>query len=79
MNGNLSVPGFEMKFSESKDRDRIDPANDIKELGIYLIGHGEAAEEFKAGKVNCLGLLLRNGLLANSCRVNLRRNKARDM
>lgn len=79
MNGNLSVSGFEMKCSESKDCDRIDPVNDIKELGIYLIGHGEAAEEFKIGKVNYSGLLLRNGLLANSYRMNLRRNKARDM
>lgn len=52
VNGNKSISVFEleMKFSESKGQDRQEPANYIKEVGIYLTGHGDAAEGFKIGE-----------------------------
>lgn len=48
-NGNISSSVFEleMKFSESKDHDRKDPANYIKELGIYPTGHGGLLKNLK--------------------------------
>lgn len=39
-----------MEFSDSKAHDNKGPENYIKELGIYLTGHGDAAEGCKVGE-----------------------------
>lgn len=50
-NGNISsfVFEFEMKFFESKDYDRKDFVNYIKEFGIYFIGYGGLLKNLKQG------------------------------
>lgn len=48
VDGNISRCVFaEMKFSESKGMIKKDPANCIKELRIYPIGHKELLEDLK--------------------------------
>lgn len=51
MDGNISSSVFEveMKFSEGKGHDRKDPANYIKELGIYSTGHRGLLKDLKEG------------------------------